>query len=772
MISRFKKFAIRQSINHPLRTLIISLIITIIMGSGLRHFIIEDDMMKMIPKTIKTRIVWDEVKDEFGNTEMVFVAFGENNIDLFNSKSIADLWDFTSQLELLPEVEDVRSLTNLNKMENEDGFLLIDDLVNSRDLSQVQIQEIEDYLNKNVDLRKRVISSKDDYFNIVVIPDKNVADRDAVAKIVETAHKLLNDYEIHFGGPPYLIGVVGDLVRDDALFLIRIGLIIMVLILLASLRSFAGVMMVMLVIVLSLVGMMGSMGWIRGLTGSDRFVFSIMNTSMPIILMTIANSDSVHFLTKFFKKLRLTGNKKMAIEQSINSLMMPIFLTSLTTAVAFLSLVFAPIEYMTGYGVSIAIGICWAWILSVTLLPSLIMLKKWPLNSRAVKKPGYLEKLVKKIGYNIVKIPRTVLISSLLIVSVGVYGIKLITTEVNMISFFSKGNEVRNSLEFLDDNMLGSMDLQFLINGDLKDPELLDQISQLQDYLEKNPYVSTSVSIADVIKQMHRTVMDDNPDYEVIPKDQQKVNNLYTMYSMSGDPEDLSSLIDYEYSKGLLTAILKNHSTGQSVEFVNEINNYVEQNFTKYNNVVPTGQLVVLKDMVDLVIKSSVISILVSIVVIALIASLFFRHISWGLFGVIPLSAAVILTFGFMGVLGINLNHVTALLSSVIIGVGVDFAIHYISQYRRLAKQNLAISKQTTRVIDEVGYPILLDALSNMAFGALLFSEFIPLQHMGGLMVFAMISTSFGTLTILACILELISHKKNWMDSLIRRSTK
>ena len=150
-------------------------------------------MMKMIPKTIKTRIVWDEVKDEFGNTEMVFVAFGKNNIDLFNSKSIADLWDFTSQLELLPEVEDVRSLTNLNKMENEDGFLLIDDLVNSRDLSQVQIQEIEDYLNKNVDLRKRVISSKDDYFNIVVIPDKNIADRDAVAKIVETANKLLND---------------------------------------------------------------------------------------------------------------------------------------------------------------------------------------------------------------------------------------------------------------------------------------------------------------------------------------------------------------------------------------------------------------------------------------------------------------------------------------------------------------------------------------------------------------------------------------------------
>ena len=165
MISRFKNFAVQQSINHPKRTLIISLFTTLIMATGLKHFVIEDDMMKMIPKTVKTRIVWEEVKDEFGNTELVFVAFGNDSIDLFNSESLADLWDFTTQLELLPEVEDVRSLTNLNKMENDDGFLLIDDLVASRDLSQQQIQEIKDYLNRNDDIRKRVISSKDNYFN-------------------------------------------------------------------------------------------------------------------------------------------------------------------------------------------------------------------------------------------------------------------------------------------------------------------------------------------------------------------------------------------------------------------------------------------------------------------------------------------------------------------------------------------------------------------------------------------------------------------------------
>ena len=395
------------------------------------------------------------------------------------------------------------------------------------------------------------------------------------------------------------------------------------------------------------------------------------------------------------------------------------------------------------------------------------MLKDWPLNSRAIRKPGLLERIVDKFGGKIIKFPRSILISGLLLVAVGIHGIKLVTTEVNMFSFFEKGNKIRDSLEFLDKKMLGAMDLEFLINGDMKDPELLQQISQLQDYVEKNPSVSITFSIADVIKRMHRTVMDDDPDYETVPDDRAKVNNLYTMYSMSGDPDDLTALVDYEYSKALVTAILKNVSTKSSVLFVNDIEQFVDKNFTKYKDITATGQLVVLRDMVELVIKSSVISICVSIVVITFIAAIFFRHLGWGILAVIPLSAAVILNFGFMGILKIDLNHVTALLSSVIIGVGVDFAIHYISQYRRLARAKVPIETRSNRVIDEVGYPIILDALSNMAFGALLFSEFVPLQHMGGLMVFAMFSTSFGTLTILASLLELTGRRKKVMKKLL-----
>ena len=113
-----------------------------------------------------------------------------------------------------------------------------------------------------------------------------------------------------------------------------------------------------------------------------------------------------------------------------------------------------------------------------------------------------------------------------------------------------------------------------------------------------------------------------------------------------------------------------------------------------------------------------------------------------------------------MGLFGIDLNHMTALLSSVIIGVGVDFSIHYISDYRRNIINNVDVEDINIQTSKDVGYPILLDVFSNMGFIALLFSILIPLNHMGGLMVFAMVSTSFGTLTILSSLISILKIKK------------
>ena len=226
-----KHWIISQSLNHPKRTIIFSLIITALMASGLRFFYIEEDMMKLLPAEMDSRKTWETIKDEFGNTEMIYIAFGNKDKSVFNDKLIADLWDLTEALEAIPEIEEVNNLINMNMLQSEDGYLEVANLVQSRDLNTDQISEIKAYLDKYPKLKLRVVSQNDDYVNII-IKSYNDVSSDVVAGIIDGAAEELNNYEVFIGGVPYVNGVVSELIRDDVAGLVRIGMLIMILILL------------------------------------------------------------------------------------------------------------------------------------------------------------------------------------------------------------------------------------------------------------------------------------------------------------------------------------------------------------------------------------------------------------------------------------------------------------------------------------------------------------------------------------------------------------
>ena len=749
---------IKQSLVFPLRTIIVSLILTIIAGSGIRFFIIDDDMMKILPKELDSRISWDIIQEEFGSTEVIFIAFGKKGESIFNPDALASLWDVGEQLEATNEVEEITSISTITRMDNIDGFMEVDDLQSYREMTIDEVEDIRLYLEKNPTIKKRFISEDNEYFMLMVQPYTSDGLNYFRDKVVSIVDPILSNYEIYYGGQAYVTGTMPAMIRDDVIVLARIGILIMVTILLINLRSLPAVGMVIMVIGLSLFAMIGSMGWIYYFTGSDRFLFTLANTSMPIILLTIANSDGVHVVSKFFKELRIKKEANRAIASTMDSLLIPIFLTSITTIAAFATLTLSPLEPLFGYGIVIGIGIAWAWLLSSLLLPSAIKLKKWNLESKAIISPSIFEKIINKLGKVVLTHPKYIFSIGVLFVLIGLTGLSKVIVDVNMTNFFSPGTEIRDTMDFMDNKMTGTVDIRVRVEGDMKDPETLSSMRKLQKSMEKDEKVLTSFSIANVVEQMHRTVMDDDPSFEVIPEEREKVNNLFTMYSMSGDPDDFSTLIDYEYEVGLITAFSKVMTTKEIFAYVNEMNNQVRTIMNPNLSVDFTGMIVILRDLVIMVVRSSALSIIFSLIIIGIIASIFFKRILWGILAVVPLSSAVIINFGFMGYFGIELSHITALLSSVIIGVGVDFAIHYISQYRRLLKST-DIKKLSQSVVDDVGYPIILDAASNMGFGALLFSAFVPIKYIGGLMVFAMISTSLGTLTVLAASTELLKNR-------------
>ena len=571
-----RKWFIKQSLDHPIRSIIVSLIATISVGSGVLSFMIDDDMMKLLPADLDSKIAWDEIQDEFGSTELIYIAFGEKGKSVFNSKTFADMWDLSKTLESTDQIEEVFSLVNTNRIDNVDDFMEVDDLQTKRDLTQAEVDDIQNYLLKNPSLKKRFISENDEYFVITAQPYSN-EQFDVFSKIVvDKSDEILDGYEIHYGGNAYISGIMPGLIRDDAFSLMRFGMLIMIFTLLLNLRSIAGVAMVLMVIVLSLFAMIGAMGWIYYFTGSNKFLFTLANTSMPIILLTIANSDGVHIVSKFFREMRSKKDTRKAVASTMDSLLVPIFVTSVTTISAFLIMTTSPIQPLIGYGISMSIGITWAWFLSSLLLPAVISLKKWNPEDTAFTKPSFFEKLVDKLGSAVLNHPKRVFGTGITIVIIGLFGVTKVTVDVNMRNFFKPGTEIRDSMDFMDNEMNGTVDIRVRVEGDIKDPQTLSSMDELQSFMVKDEQVSTSFSIADVVKQMHRTVMNDDLRYETIPENRGKVNNLFTMYSMSGDPDDFEALVDYEYKIGLITAFADVMSTEQIFSYTNKLNEHID----------------------------------------------------------------------------------------------------------------------------------------------------------------------------------------------------
>ena len=746
-------------LDNPLKSILIPIFLTLILGSGIRFVIVDDNMMAMLPEDMQSRISWDAVQNEFGSTESIFIAFGNKGKNIFNKEAFSQLWDVTIALEKIKEVEKVTSITNIPKILSNDGFLEIEDLQKDRELSEHKIEDIANYVNANSTIKNRMVSKYEDYFNIIIQPLPNVSHNILRNKIVQVGDSLLSrNYDINYGGTAYITGSVHTMIKKDISTLIIIGLGLMCGILILNIRNIFSVFLIFSIIIQSLIVMAGVMGWITYYTGSKYFYFTIINSSMPIILLTIANSDGVHFVTRFFKEMRVRKDTRKAISASIDKLLMPIFLTSITTIAAFLALYFAPINQLLGYGVCLSIGIFYAFILSVTFLPAAISFKKWNLESISISRESILEKTIRNIGVVIISNPVKILKIGLIIILFGFSGLMFVKVDVNIANFFKKGTEFRKSIDFIDKQMAGTMDFRIRVEGDVKDSDVLYEIEQLQKALKENPSINATHSIADVVKQMHFTLMDNNPEFNTIPKNGNKISNLLAMYSMSGDSDDLASIVDYNYNTSLITALSSVMSTDQIISFVDHIQSHVN-NLEIIDRVSVTGMGVVIRDLIYLVIESSIISLVASLFCICFITSLFFKSMAWGMLSIIPLLSAIIINFGLMGFSGIYLSHVTALLSSVIIGVGVDFSIHYIYHFKANRTKDKS-DKNSTETFNEVGYPIVLDSASNMSFGALIFSNFIPVQFVGGLMVFAMLATSVGTLTLLASLTEILKKKQ------------
>lgn len=736
-------------LNHPKLIILLSIVLTIILASGIRNIRIEEDITEMIPKDLPSRQILNELEENFGGSDVVLVTIANERQTIFNRQTLAKIKSLSESIEALPGIIRITSLTTAKLIEGKEWGLEITPFMEEVPQNQEEIDLLKQNLFKDSTYIGKIVSADGKYASIIAVVQED-ADAFQLYKEMKTLKsKIEGPEQIYLTGLPVITTIVSNSIRTDIKRLIPFVMLVVLIILYLSFRTVSGMLLPLVSVLMSVTSMVGLMGHLHK-------NFMVINNVMPAILIAVGSAYGIHVIAKYYEELDHSVNKKEALAATIKRVSTPVMMAGLTTMAGFISLITAPLPALVEFGAFLAFGVLLSLLFSLTVIPSFLVLLPVPKRTTQAAKQSLLDNLLGKLGSIVFRYRLQVIAVFILIVVVFAFGIFKVNMEMNPITFFSEESELRQADRVINQHLSGSVNMNLLFTGDIESPGILQQMDQTQQFLERFPEVGSTISLATFVKKINRVLHNDDPAYEVIPESKEAVAQALLLYSMSGSPTDFEQFVDNSYQNGQIVALLKNISTQQIAHITKETERFCQEKFPGGVPVKKTGFSVFLKDLARLVITSQVRSIIISILLVFLIAWITYRSFSMGILATIPLLGAVIINFGLMGLFGIDLSIPTAVISSIIIGVGIDYSFHFISRYKFELEQ-YDIKYPVVKCIQTVGKPILYNALS-VAFGflVLMTSGFLPVRFIGFLVALAMIVCAAGALTLLAAAISFI----------------
>jgi predicted RND superfamily exporter protein len=444
------------------------------------------------------------------------------------------------------------------------------------------------------------------------------------------------------------------------------------------------------------------------------------------------------------------GNIARGIYTSLRS---PILLTGVTTIAGILCLLSHKMIPARQLGVVAAAGIAFALLLSLLFIPAALSIigKSKPVLSENPSRQRLIDRVLNSTGKMVTRKPRRVILVAGLVMLFSGGGAFLLKVDTNLVNFFPGNHPARVGAQVINETFGGSQNISILVEGDILDPEVMGQIDRYETELKKHPAVGNVMSIAGIIREISKALNDQgDPYYNVIPDERNALAQYLELYMMSGDPEDLERLVDFDFQKAQVMVRINDGSNMALKSVLAEIRELSGQGVHQ-TRIGGYGLITV--DLADLVVRGQVTSLIIALLVVIVLLAILFRSIPAGLIAALPLAFSMIILFGWMGYLNVKLDVATALLSSIMIGVGVDYTIHFLWRYKSEREKGLIPADAVLKTLTTTGRGISFNALSViLGFCALPFSVFLPIKVFGFLVMVSIFSCLVGALIIIPAL--------------------
>lgn len=752
------------------RTAVIAftLLITVLAVLQARSIKIIIDPSTMMPQSHPFVSTSTQVEHVFGSKHVVVIGITPKEGDIYQQAVLEKVQKISAAFLKVPGVvkENLLSLS-AKRAKNITGKaegLEVHPLMATIPTNSTQMSALRMAVEKNP-VYLNTIVSKDSKTTAIIVEFKDEPGgfknmMSKVEPIVERERDSLVD--INVGGLPNFLARIEIYSERMAVFL-PIAFLVLCLVLFEAFRSKQG-------FILPLVTAVLAVAWSVGVMGVAGISMDAFNATTPILILAVATGHSVQLLKRYYEeyyRLRETmvmsqkDANREAVVISISRVGPVMIVAGAVASLGFFSLMIFDISTVRTFGIFTGFGILAALILEMTFIPALRSILSPPKDRTVMsqQKVRVWGRITGGISNLVTGKNRGMVYSGITIfIVVALIGMTRIIEDNSVKKYFSSDESFQKDDKALNQNMGGTNTMYILIEGKkddaIKNPKTLQAIDELQHFLEDQPKVGKTISISDFIKRMNQAMHGDDQNYYKIPESEQLVSQYLLLYSMSGDPGDFDSYVDYGYRMAKLTVFVKTDSTAYIEQLINKVNAFSATHFSDDVHVRIGGSAPQDAALNEAMVKGKILNIVQIAAVVFVISSFIFRSVVAGVLVLLPLLIAVIANFGLMGWSGILLNIPTSLTSAMAVGIGADYAIYLIYRLREELASELSEEVAVRKVLGSAGEAILFVAFAVAAgYGVLIFSFGFNVHiWLGILIATAMIVSALSALLLIPAL--------------------
>jgi len=629
---------------------------------------------------------------------------------------------------------------------------------------------------EGMDKLRAAVAAMPIYQNALVSPDGSAAaviadfKQDAstpnFVSMLEGLHKIVDverddTVDIYLGGTP-VVGEAADKQFMKMPLFFGAALLVIMAIQFVAFRSLQGMVLPMVTGILSVI-------WSLGMMGLAGIHMDPLNTTTPILIMAVAAGHAIQILKRYYEeygKLVTAGESprdanRLAVIESVVRVGPVMLVAGAIAAITFFSLAGTGIPMVQHFGVFAGCGVLATLALEMTLIPALRATFRPPKRRESEREqhPGPLDGFLERLAAVLTsgKAPWLVAAGLALIAVVG-SGIASLHVDNRFKHYHRPTSELRIADAELNKRFGGADSIQFLVQtpsaDGIKDPRVLEGMSKLQAFLEQQPTVGKTQSIADMIKRMNRAMHADDPAKSVIPESRDLIAQYLFLYSLSGDPQDFDSLVDNDYRRATVWAFLKSDSTTNADQIAKRAREVIDANFPAGVTVQMGGSLPQQISLNEVIVSDKTRNMVQMSLVIFALGALVMRSFVGGLFVVTPLLAVIAANFGLMGWLGTPLDVSAVTTAAMAVGIGADYEIYLLYRFREELQRTGNIAEATRVSMLTSGKAILFVALSIIGgYSVLQLSDFAFYNQLSNAVLGTMTVSAFFALFFLRALM-------------------